>query len=283
MHVNTMTWPHGAKCAVLISFDFDAETLWLSRDPRNIRNLSILSFGRYGSSVGVPKILELMRQEGIKSTFFVPGWTAEHHPDRMEAIVKEGHEIAHHGYLHKWPNPDDVAGMTEEIDRGFEWLHKTVGVTPLGYRSPAGESNEPLLKLLISRGIVYDSSFKDDIVPYRQVMPDGSSGLVELPENPTLDDCAYGLSSTTTPRPLFGKEHVLGIWQEEFKQTYEWGGLFILVLHPQVTGRPMRMAILRDFIKFTRNFSGVWYATGKEIYQAFLAYERTHLRKAAAE
>ena len=32
MHVNTMKWPNGAKCALLVSFDFDAETLWLARE-----------------------------------------------------------------------------------------------------------------------------------------------------------------------------------------------------------------------------------------------------------
>ena len=28
-------WPNGAQCAVMFTFDFDAETLWISRDPSN--------------------------------------------------------------------------------------------------------------------------------------------------------------------------------------------------------------------------------------------------------
>jgi hypothetical protein len=75
------------------------------------------------------------------------------------------------------------------------------------------------------------------------------------------------------PRPIFGADHVLGIWQDEFRMIREWRGLYVLVMHPQVTGRPMRMAILRSFIAFTRQFDDVWYATGREIAEAFAKQE----------
>ena len=52
-------WPNGAKCAVMLTFDFDAETLWLARDPENAKRPGMLSMGLYGARVGVPKILEL--------------------------------------------------------------------------------------------------------------------------------------------------------------------------------------------------------------------------------
>ena len=68
-------WQNGAQCAVMLTFDFDAETLWLSRDPENARRPGVLSQGIYGGKVGVPRILELMREEGLKGTFFTPGWT----------------------------------------------------------------------------------------------------------------------------------------------------------------------------------------------------------------
>ena len=72
---------------------------------------------------------------------------------------------------------------------------------------------------------------------------------------------------------MFGTDHVLGIWQDEFTMIREWGAVFVLVMHPQVTGRPMRMAILRKFIAFTRQFDDVWYATGREIAEAYAAQE----------
>ncbi|WGF89494.1 polysaccharide deacetylase family protein [Marinivivus vitaminiproducens] len=268
-----MRWPNGARCAVFMGFDFDAETLWLSRDLDNENRLATMSLGTYGAKVGVPKILELLRQESLPATFFVPGWTAERHTGLVETIARDGHEIGHHGYLHVWPDYKNHAQAEDEVMQGLESLQRTVGARPVGYRSPGGESHQELLDLLQAEGFLYDSSFKDDIVPYRQVNPDGSPGLIELPENPSVDDTVYGLSHLKTPRPIFGREHVLEIWREEFLMTREWGGLFTMVLHPQCTGRPMRMAILRDFIAFTREFDDVWYATGEQIARAFAEQE----------
>ena len=91
-----------------------------------------------------------------------------------------------------------------------------------------------------------------ELARYRRVLADGSP----------VDVVAF-----------FGTDHVLGIWQDEFTMIREWGGVFVLVMHPQVTGRPMRIAILRRFIAFTRQFDDVWYATGREIAQAYAAQE----------
>ncbi|MGH6717995.1 MAG: polysaccharide deacetylase family protein, partial [Alphaproteobacteria bacterium] len=162
MRVN---WPGGARCAVMLSFDFDAETLWIGRDPANLRRPGTLSQGTYGARVGVPKILELLAEEDLKATFFVPGWTAETHLDRVEAIVRAGHEIGHHGYLHKWPDPDNPAEEVEELEQGLAALKRTVGVVPRGYRSPAGETSDNLVRLLVENGFLYDSSMMADVNP----------------------------------------------------------------------------------------------------------------------
>ena len=67
-------WPKGKRCACLFTFDLDADVVWVHRgsdDP------IALSMGRYESKVGVPLLLNLLDDYGIKSTFFVPGWVAE--------------------------------------------------------------------------------------------------------------------------------------------------------------------------------------------------------------
>jgi len=269
-----IVWPEGKRCAVCLTFDFDAESSWLAREPENIGRLATLSQGRYGAKVGVPKILELLHEEGLKGTFFTPGWTVDAHPGKVEMILRHGHELAHHGYVHYWPDPANEAQATEEVDRGFEALQRRFGVKPTGYRPPGSESTHFLLELLTRRGILYNSCFKDDIHPYRHILRDGSPGPIELPEHPSIDDWSYGTSHLRAPRPIFGTDHVLGIWQDEFKMIREWGGVYVLVMHPQVTGRPMRIDILRRFIAFTRRFDDVWYATGHEIAEQFARQEK---------
>src|SRR3954469_1580535 len=128
-----MTWPHGKRCAVCLTFDFDAESLWLAKDPGNADRLATLSQGRYGAKVGVPKILELLRNEGLKGTFFTPGWTLDAHTATVETILADGHELGHHGYLHHWPDAENPAQIRDELDRGLDAMHRHFGVTPAGY------------------------------------------------------------------------------------------------------------------------------------------------------
>ena len=112
-------WPGGARCAVMLSFDFDAETLWIGRDKANWKRPGTLSQGKYGANLGVPKILETLEDAGIPATFFVPGWTAENHTGRVEMILERGHEIGHHSYLHEWIDPEDPAAEEAELDKGL--------------------------------------------------------------------------------------------------------------------------------------------------------------------
>jgi peptidoglycan/xylan/chitin deacetylase (PgdA/CDA1 family) len=267
-------FPGGARCAVCLTFDFDAESLWLVKEPKNRELLATLSQGRYGAKVGIVKILDLLKQEGIKGTFFTPGWTVDNHPDKVERLLAEGHELAHHGYMHHWPDPDKPEQIVEELDRGLEAMRRRFGVKPVGYRPPGSESCHFLLEQLVARGFLYNSCFKDDVHPYRHVLRNGSPGPIELPEHPSLDDWNYGTSHLRAPKPIFPPEHVLSIWKGEFDMIREWGGVFVLVMHPQVTGRPVRMAILRDLIAHTRKYGDVWYATGREVAEAFARQEQ---------
>ena len=265
-----INWPGGARVAVMLTFDFDAETLWLSRDPENAGRPGVLSQGRYGAAVGVPKILETLRDAGVPATFFVPGWTVENHPVPTEMILREGHEIAHHSYSHRWIDPAFPDQEVEEMERGLESL-KRVGVVPKGYRSPAGETSDNLMRLLHKHGFLYDSSLQDHINPYRAQLPEGGPGPIELPWHWSLDDAPHALFAIKSPRPIFPNSHLREVFQDEFCEIYRWGGLYNLVMHPQISGRPSRVALLREMIAFIRTFPGVWFANGTQVAEAWSA------------
>ncbi|UXS03714.1 polysaccharide deacetylase family protein [Agrobacterium tumefaciens] len=268
-----MIWPNGAKSALFIGFDVDAETAWIGNNPSNIDRMVTTSHGGYDARVGIAKILELMDELGLKGTFFTPGWTALAHPAQCEAMVAAGHEIGHHGYLHKLPDRTKLDEAFEEIDRGVEALQTALGVRPVGYRAPSGENFPELLAYLKKSGIRYSSSFRDDILPYRHAGAGGEVGPVEIPVNFAFDDWNFGMKSRLSPGTLFGREAVLPLWIDEFEATHAWGGVTTLVLHPQVSGRPMRWHILRDFLKHVLDKGDVWIATGKEITDHYEALE----------
>jgi peptidoglycan/xylan/chitin deacetylase (PgdA/CDA1 family) len=207
----------------------------------------------------------------LKATFFVPGWTAEKYQNRVEAMLRDGHEVGHHGYLHEWIDPDSPDREREALEKGLAALKASVGVRPKGYRSPAGETSQNMVGLLAEHNFLYDSSLQDDIRPYQLRLSNGAPGPIELPWHWSVDDAPYMLFSLKNPRPIMTNSHVLEIWREEFQEIYRHGGLFNLVCHPQVIGRPSRLAMLREFIAFTRKFPRVWYATGREVAEAWIA------------
>ena len=96
-------WPPGFTSAAAFTFDVDAESAVLWNAPENAHRMSVMSHQAYGPLVGVPRILDLLDHHQIRSTFFVPGYTANRYPQTVRDIVAAGHEVAHHGYLHEQP------------------------------------------------------------------------------------------------------------------------------------------------------------------------------------
>lgn len=266
-------WPNGARSALFIGFDVDGETAWIGNNPANADRLVTVSHGGYDGRVGIERVLALLADLALKATFFTPGWTALAHRAQCEAIVAAGHEIGHHGYLHRRPDRADLAAAKAEIDRGLEALDQALGVRPIGYRAPSGENFPELLAYLADSGFAYSSSFRDDVRPYRHRLLDGRPGPIEIPVNFAFDDWNFGMTSRVDPRPIFGREAVLNLWIDEFEATHAWGGVTTMVLHPQVSGRPMRWHLLRDFLDHVLAKGGVWIATGAEIARHYKACE----------
>jgi peptidoglycan-N-acetylglucosamine deacetylase len=264
-HAPVVSWPRGMRSALFLAFDVDAESAWTSLDPENVGRLVTMSYGGYEARVAVPKILELLRAQDLKATFFVPGWTVEAHTAMCEAMLRDGHEIGHHGCFHYRPEPSNEAQIQDEMDRGLEILKRRLGVTPVGYRAPFAETCDFLLRLIRDRGFLYSSSLRDDIRPYRNLPSDNKPGTIELPVSPSFDDWQFGLTHRQSPRSMFGREHVMSIWRDEIDEMREWGGMTSTVLHPQVSGRPLRFRILRDLIAHARGYGDIWIAPGREI------------------
>lgn len=191
MDLRKERWPDGMRCAACLVFDYDAETLWISRNEENLRRPVTLSQGTFASKVGVPKILELLQKYDIKATFFVPAWVVERNEGLIKEIYAEGHEIGHHGYRHEWPDMTDPAKEEELLLKSMEVIVKTIGERPFGYRSPAGEYTPATLSLLNKHGFIYSTTMMDDIAPYKHVIDGVKTNLIELPVHWSIDDAPY--------------------------------------------------------------------------------------------
>ena len=110
--------------------------------------------------------------------------------------------------------------------------------------------------------------------PYRLMARGEDTGLVELPVEWILDDFPYfGFLFNSNMVGLRSAAEVLPIWKEEFDGAYREGGLYLLVMHPQVIGKRYRMAMLRDLLNHIRSRGDVWFATHEEIARYLIAQD----------
>jgi peptidoglycan/xylan/chitin deacetylase (PgdA/CDA1 family) len=248
---------------VFLTFDVDGETLWVSRDKVNTIGPVMLSQGAYGPKVAVPRILEILREYDIKSTFFVPGWIAEHYGPTCQSVLAAGHEIGHHGYAHEWPNRVSHEEEREGFLLGKHWLEKLTGKPPVGYRAPGWEFSDITMDLMLEFGIQYSSNLMDSDAPYELLRDGKPSGIVELPVSWVLDDAAFFMFGQTTSYVIQNARQVLEIWTDEFDGLYEEGrgNVYVLTLHPQIIGRPSRLRMLEQLIRHMRRRRGVRFLT----------------------
>ena len=256
---NPIPWPNGARCACVISFDMDADSLiHIARPSDSYDRLYPVSMGRYGPQVAVPRILETYRRLGIKQSFFIPGWCIETYPDAVESILAGGHEIGHHGYLHE--DPIDAPDQRRWFEKALAAHHKYCGGTPAGYRAPVYNINQEVVDLLIENGFRYDSSMMADDIPYSLKTAQGK--LWEMPVHWGADDWPpfAHYAEIGYMMPVKAPSTGLASFWEEFDAAYATGGFFMLIVHPFLTGRLARWRQVEAWLEKTLNTKDVWFA-----------------------
>jgi peptidoglycan/xylan/chitin deacetylase (PgdA/CDA1 family) len=89
-----------------------------------------------------PRLLDLLKQRGIKATFFVVGQNAAQYPEILKRIAAEGHELANHSYTHPILNPLGEGGIREQLDKTHQAVLGATGVTMKLLRPPYGALTE---------------------------------------------------------------------------------------------------------------------------------------------
>jgi peptidoglycan/xylan/chitin deacetylase (PgdA/CDA1 family) len=256
-------WPDGKIAAMTLGFDLDAETVWWDDAAAGKGKPVPLSHGRYGPKVALPRILELLQRHRIRATFFIPVWVAETYPRSVRAIVEAGHEVGAHGVRHESPSSLDPAEEARILKESRAALARLAGAPPLGYRAPSWALSDASLELAAREGFLYSSNLMDADLPY---VHDKPAGLVELPVSWVLDDAAhFWFDEESWNKPLVSAGSVQQIWKEEFEAVYEQGGFFNLTMHPQFIGRPARLKMLDEFLRWVEAFPAVWIAPGEEV------------------
>jgi len=255
-------WPNGGRVAVGLSFDVDNASASLATG--DLLSESI-SRGEYGAVDGVPRILRLLDKHQIPASFFIPAVSHLLHPQMIPAILASGrHEVGVHGWVHEHlPSVNDASAEQDMLNRAIETLTKAIGKKPVGYRAPSWQFSPFTMQQVKGAGFLYDSSLMASDDAYEILLDGQPAGVVELPIERIVDDFPYfgGATNGGLPSP----ELVEAVFQSEFDVAYDEGGLFILTMHPHITGHRSRIAGLEKLILHMKSKPGVWFATHEQI------------------
>ncbi len=253
-------WSNGARVAVCLSFDVDNELLW-RRTPLPVP----LSQGEYGATTGLPRVLDLLDRHSVPASFYIPAMSAALHPQMIQDILqRKRHEIGVHGWMHEnLPTIGDAAKEEQLLAQSIEYLTKATGKRPVGFRAPSWAFSQFTLNQIRKAGFLYDSSFMAMDEPYELVANGEKTKMIELPINGIADDYPYyePQAGGSLPDPQL----VFEIYKGEFDLAYQEHTIFILTMHPHITGHRSRIAALEKLVIYMKSKPGVWFATLEQV------------------
>jgi peptidoglycan/xylan/chitin deacetylase (PgdA/CDA1 family) len=121
--------------------------------PADARGVA-LTFDDGPSPQTTGKILDALKREGHKATFFVIGRKAEKHPDIVKRIVAEGHALGSHSYSHpRLFSLLSLSAVRVDLKRSLDVLEKITGQKPTLFRPPIGHTNPRVGKVVRELGL----------------------------------------------------------------------------------------------------------------------------------
>lgn len=136
--------------------------IWASADIRSkiylkcicrgnrIEKAIALTFDDGPAPIHTPRILDILKENNIKATFFLIGSKVETYPELVKRIYDEGHTIGNHTFSHTgsytlWSS----SRIYEDIRKTNDIIYKTIGKYPIFFRPPFGVTN-PLIRRAVN-------------------------------------------------------------------------------------------------------------------------------------
>lgn len=95
-----------------------------------------------GPSGNTHEVLDVLREYGVKATFFLVGREVERYPELAQRIVRDGHDVGNHTYSHSWTFPlRSGAAVRVELQRCSASMVRVLGFSPTLFRPPFGVTN----------------------------------------------------------------------------------------------------------------------------------------------
>ena len=254
----SVRWPNNARLAVAVTFDLYGSEAY--------RTLQIIgSSYDFAPRRGAWRVLESLEKLGVPATFHIPGITAEAYPEIVKAIHGSTHEVAALGYRHEPMWQLSHEDTREAAKQAMHALGEVTGQAPTGWRTPQARPNEFTLPVLCELGYEWDSTLRNDDIPYGMTFDTGT--LVEIPVRGPNHYSHY----FSMPGPSMTTGEAFAVWQEEvdimLAEAEQEPTMYAIALHPAFAGRPGDQAAMEQLLKSLVQRRDVWFARCGDIAQ----------------
>jgi peptidoglycan/xylan/chitin deacetylase (PgdA/CDA1 family) len=269
-------WPNGARMAMMF-YSCAEEWLWdvpehpldpfpLARFGEKNLSLSTRTAIGYGFDVGLYRIADILNDLGMKSTFLTNAISIEQHPETVQMLHDEGHELCGHAHSEGMTmTAIDHGARVEAVKAGVDALTELTGEKPKTWLSPAASADRDTIELVAEAGFIGHCDLQDDELPYF-IHVNGKT-MVEIP---------YRMAGNVNDVPIttiYGAVKSVGDTTrhliEAFDAYYEAAEthplLFNFGTHPHVIGRPDNAKALRSFLSYVKERDDVWTPTYAEV------------------
>ena len=132
------SWPNEKRGAVCFTCDIDR------RD--------------YAGEARLERVLDLLDDQELKSTFFIPADTICQDPGIAAKIVAQGSEVAGHGDTHRGYKGQTYSKQANRMSRMIKTIQDVVNIRVKGFRAPGLLEDINTIKAANDLGLFYDSS-----------------------------------------------------------------------------------------------------------------------------
>ena len=116
----------------------------------------------------IDKILDVLRNNNVKITFFLVGDWVDKYPEAVKKINEAGHEIGTHSNTHPHVNNLTLEENKKEIEESSNKIEKIIGKKVSIYRPPYGEYNDTVIKASSDIGF-YSIEWSLDTLDYNDL------------------------------------------------------------------------------------------------------------------
>jgi len=260
------SWPNDARVVVAMTClmenwsgdkgpPFSVQTTGLKP---GTHDRAAMTWGHYGSRNGVWRLLKILNENKVPSTFVSNAYSMEIAPAAVEHMLKSGHEIAAHSYtqdaLMAYLSPDEEKAI---IGKCVDVFKKMTGAPPKGWLSPVLAPTAETERLVAEAGLLWYGDYNNIDLPF--VVQTKGGPLVAFPHTDFADHRVL----RANPRD----------WFEVYKDTFDYlyanepTSLLNVTVHCHFGGRPLMAAQVDRILKYLRGFPGVWFARHDELAQ----------------